>query len=142
MNYSEKLKDPRWQKKRLKILERDDFMCKFCGDTKSTLNVHHISYFKNPWDVEDKFLITLCESCHKEEEIELVNSSKKLIQDLRKCGFTSSSINSLAKIFKDEDRGWSLYEPAFDILKSVVDNDKLWQEASDLFWEKLRKKNR
>lgn len=42
--YSEKLKDPRWQKKRLEILNRDEFACRFCGDNKSTLNVHHISY--------------------------------------------------------------------------------------------------
>ena len=32
MGYSEKLKDPRWQKKRLEILERDNFRCQYCGD--------------------------------------------------------------------------------------------------------------
>ena len=44
MEYAEKLKDPRWQKKRLEILERDAWVCQKCFDTKSTLHVHHRIY--------------------------------------------------------------------------------------------------
>lgn len=64
--YSEKLKDPRWQKKRLQIFERDKFTCTGCGETKKTLHVHHALYLKNkdPWDYENDFLHTLCENCH------------------------------------------------------------------------------
>lgn len=65
MNYSEKLKDPRWQKKRLEILKRDDFKCTLCGDSQSTLHVHHLKYLDDPWDIEDEFLVTHCEHCHK-----------------------------------------------------------------------------
>jgi len=67
-SYYEKLKDPRWQKKRLQIMQRDAFTCRHCGDTEETLNVHHKQYFKNkdPWDYEDKDLMTLCEVCHSE----------------------------------------------------------------------------
>lgn len=32
--YKEKLKDPRWQKKRLQIFERDDWCCQKCGDER------------------------------------------------------------------------------------------------------------
>lgn len=32
MTYSQKLRDPRWQKKRLEILERDSFTCQHCHD--------------------------------------------------------------------------------------------------------------
>ena len=32
--YSRKLSNPLWQKKRLKILERDNWTCKKCGDEK------------------------------------------------------------------------------------------------------------
>jgi hypothetical protein len=69
--YSEKLKDPRWQRKRLEIMERDTFTCVICGDDKSTLNVHHTYYGKGklPWDYDIKHLITLCEPCHKQTEI-------------------------------------------------------------------------
>ena len=67
-NYSELLKDPRWQKCRLKILERDNFTCQKCGDNETTLNIHHLKYKtgKMPWDYSDKTLITLCKHCHNE----------------------------------------------------------------------------
>jgi hypothetical protein len=64
--YWEKLKDPRWQKKRLEIMERDKFTCQHCSSSEKTLNVHHKFYKKRaePWDYEDWQLITLCEDCH------------------------------------------------------------------------------
>ncbi len=66
MTYSEKLKDPRWQKKRLEILNRDNFSCWYCGDSKSTLHVHHEMYFSGdePWETPDECLSTVCEDCH------------------------------------------------------------------------------
>ena len=65
--YAEKLKDPRWQKKRLEVFERDNFTCQICNSKDETLNVHHKKYSKsgNPWDIYSKFLITYCEDCHK-----------------------------------------------------------------------------
>lgn len=65
--YSDKLKDPRWQKKRLEILQRDNFMCQSCHEIKETLHVHHTitDYDIEPWEHEDNTLVTLCESCHK-----------------------------------------------------------------------------
>jgi 5-methylcytosine-specific restriction endonuclease McrA len=65
MKYSEKLRDPRWQKKRLEVMNRDNFTCLACGDSKSTLNVHHMYYNGNPWDAHIDSLETLCETCHK-----------------------------------------------------------------------------
>lgn len=67
--YSEKLKDPRWQKKRLEIFQRDEWKCQLCGDTESTLVVHHRDYLrgKDPWDYPDLLLVTLCEDCHEGE---------------------------------------------------------------------------
>jgi len=66
-NYLNKLKDPRWQKKRLEILKRDNFCCQACFESKKTLHVHHIVYGskKDPWDYDESDLITLCEECHK-----------------------------------------------------------------------------
>jgi hypothetical protein len=65
MNYKEKLLDPRWQKKRLEIFNRDEFTCQCCGDKDKTLNVHHKSYANEPWEVENSELITYCSDCHK-----------------------------------------------------------------------------
>lgn len=67
MTYSEKLKDPRWQRKRLEIMQRDGFKCCECGDTTKTLHVHHSNGYRNgldPWEYADGELQTLCEPCH------------------------------------------------------------------------------
>jgi hypothetical protein len=67
MTYSERLKDPRWQKMRLRILERDAFTCLDCGATDKTLHVHHSYYVKNRdvWDYPLFSLKTLCCDCHE-----------------------------------------------------------------------------
>lgn len=64
--YYEKLRDPRWQKRRLEIMQRDNFKCVDCGNGESTLNVHHTYYLKatDPWDYDNHCLKTLCEPCH------------------------------------------------------------------------------
>lgn len=70
LSYAEKLRDPRWQKMRLKIMERDKFSCTCCGDNQSTLNVHHAYYErgKMPWEHPAETLFTLCEPCHVDAE--------------------------------------------------------------------------
>lgn len=66
-SYAEKLRDPRWQKKRLEIMKRDGFACKNCGDASKTLNVHHSAYVKGcePWEYDERYLHTVCERCHQ-----------------------------------------------------------------------------
>lgn len=69
-DYAEKLKDPRWQKKRLKIFQRDNWTCKGCGEKSKTLSVHYLIYLKglDPWDLPSGFLHTLWEDCHGMEQ--------------------------------------------------------------------------
>lgn len=62
-------RDPRWQRKRLEIMKRDEFKCVACGKSDGTLNVHHGRYDEidgafAPWATDDAFLQTLCECCH------------------------------------------------------------------------------
>jgi hypothetical protein len=80
MNYYEKLKDPRWQKRRLEILDRDGWSCRRCKDRIKELHVHHVYYEKgfDPWDYNDDMLITLCVECHKWIDIE----NKKMMTGL------------------------------------------------------------
>ena len=83
--YAQKLKDPRWQKKRLEILERDEWNCQICHDNESTLVVHHRKYLPNtdPWDYPDYLLVTLCEDCHESERTERPEFEKYLLDVLR-----------------------------------------------------------
>jgi hypothetical protein len=64
--YAQKLKDPRWQRKRLEALSDAEFSCSICGDADSTLHVHHRAYFKGrePWEYDVGQLQVVCESCH------------------------------------------------------------------------------
>lgn len=100
--YSEKLKDPRWQKKRLKILERDNFICQDCRDKKKTLHIHHKLYFKDkePWDIPDEYLITLCEECHENEKIDMKNNCVELILTIKEFGFMAGDIWELIEGFR------------------------------------------
>lgn len=64
-SYSEKLKHPNWQKKRLSILNRDNFTCQLCQDTETELQIHHTQYTASePYLEPDENLITLCKHCH------------------------------------------------------------------------------
>jgi hypothetical protein len=81
--YSEKLRDPRWQRKRLKILERDNFTCRLCSNDKMELHIHHIEYEENPWESDNLNLITYCKVCHKNIEISK-KSDFKIVEALHK----------------------------------------------------------
>lgn len=67
--YREMLLDPRWQRKRLKILEAAGWACAICGETGRTLHVHHEDYWPGcaPWEYPDEWLTALCVDCHTEE---------------------------------------------------------------------------
>jgi len=68
LSYKDQLRKPEWQKKRLEIMQRDNFTCQICLDTQETLQVHHKSYDndKKAWEYGNDRLITLCETCHNE----------------------------------------------------------------------------
>jgi len=67
LKYQEFLLDPRWLKKRKKILKRDNYCCTACGSNEN-LQVHHTYYLKChvfPWSYPDDSLLTVCDKCHK-----------------------------------------------------------------------------
>ena len=60
-----------WQRKKNKILERDNYTCQICGDTESAMQVHHISYKHcngKAYNALDNELITLCPTCHSNDD--------------------------------------------------------------------------
>jgi hypothetical protein len=65
--YSQKLRDPRWQKRRLERLEKSSWRCDRCLDSKSELQVHHNWYVTGlePWEYNVDQLSTLCVNCHE-----------------------------------------------------------------------------
>lgn len=102
-NYSDLLKNPKWQKKRLEIMQRDNWICRSCNDAESELHVHHLCYSEEkPWNEPDENLITLCDTCHRaihyitscpDIDIEVFVLVLKLYNDLE-----TESINKYLKL--------------------------------------------
>lgn len=65
-SYSAKLRDPRWQRKRLELLHSARWKCDECSSEERELNVHHYWYEsgKDPWDYPRKCYAVLCDICH------------------------------------------------------------------------------
>lgn len=99
--YGEKLRDPRWQKMRLEIMQRDEFCCQKCFDSSSTLNVHHRYYVAGaaPWEYPADALVTLCEDCHSQESEGRRESEGELLKALHAAGAMNSQLIDLAVIF-------------------------------------------
>lgn len=78
---NEYYQDPRWQKKRLEIFDRDKFTCIFCNRKDKTLHAHHLCYLDNlkPWEYENHLIITLCKDCHEAESTKRKHIEKNLL---------------------------------------------------------------
>lgn len=100
-SYKDKLLDPRWQKMRLEVFQRENFTCQYCGDTKKTLHAHHISYHigGNPWDVDSSAIMCLCDDCHYIEHItnQLSEEGKILISALQCYSMISDNKEDFVK---------------------------------------------
>lgn len=116
--YSELLRDPRWQKKRLEILERDNWSCESCGSKDNTLHVHHLKYQKgNPWDTDERYLQTLCDKCHEEESaIDAINSCAA-------DGITFSILPSV--VFDSNSEQFNLENKNYKKLSRIIAKNRL-----------------
>jgi len=104
ISYSDKLRDPRWQRVRLEIMQRDAFTCQLCERTDRTLNVHH-HYYENgrdPWDYPANSLTTMCEDCHTVESKARDIYEIKLIETLRRV-LHHLGLSILITIFEEVD---------------------------------------
>jgi len=147
--YLAKLRDPRWQKRRLAILNRDNFTCRFCGATDKTLHVHHAHYErgKEPWEASAYLLLTLCEDCHEAEsfearremEQELVHAVRTVVpaQQLfllavafMQAESTPSRLEDLLRAF-----GTMLYEPELqaEFLQAHSDFLERWAQENGFY---------
>jgi len=132
-NYLEQLKDPRWQKKRLEILNRDNFTCQCCGSKENELQVHHKYYDKKKlaWEYDNDCLITLCKDCHEyetKENAECYKNYVSLKESFSNKGLSMSMLNlvlsyigrNLVRGKELEDDGYSeIYDSVNVLLKNA-----------------------
>ena len=95
MTYAEKLKDPRWQRIRLLVFQRDGFKCRICGNSAMELHAHHTIYDRElePWEGNPDWIITLCTACHSNIE--------NLIKMVRAYACNARAIEIFEKAVKD-----------------------------------------
>lgn len=138
--YAQKLKDPRWQRKRLEVLQRDDYHCVICGDGESTLHVHHLVYLEDdPWDSDERHLVTLCESCHEYETSSLYPALKALGVAVRAYGLTSSGINDLAVAFR-QARPFFMPDVCASVIAWAINDDAMKSHMYEAYFEDLAKR--
>ncbi len=145
--YSEKFKDPRWQKKRLEILERDEFSCQICFDTESTLHVHHKYYEgnKDPWNYPNHILVTLCSDCHESEHLNKKDNEAKLIKTLYEIGFMANDLYRITngfRKFKLTHVSEVVASALEDFLSNKVNHIKIVDDMFKNISKKLKQKKR
>lgn len=146
--YSDKLKNPKWQKKRLEILNLKEFKCELCQSEEQELHVHHRFYIKGrePWQYDNDVFQVLCSNCHKNvhDNLLLVNNNvpekyKKIISLID--SFESYDLDNLTTFLSLDDikeklrlisnadcSGW--LEPLFD---SIRDKETIEQLHIDVW---------
>ena len=119
MTYAEKLKHPKWQKRRLEIINRDKWQCTQCGEKDKTLHVHHAWYEprKMPWDYPDEALSTLCEQCHGSAEKQRI----RLLRAVAACHTTADLAVGLSRYQTDE-----IGETQDATLKDLESFEQVW----------------
>ena|SRR3989337_2519552 len=137
MKYSDKLRDPRWQKKRLEILQRDNWTCQSCFAQENTLVVHHRVYHSNlePWDYHDHALVTWCEDCHQAEHGERPSQVALLDRNLAQAGADWQQVSRIGlAIASDGPRllseyDWTVFANAIaEILQSFDHKGGEWEK--------------
>jgi len=124
MTYTEKLRDPRWQRRRLEVMQNAGFACERCNADDVILNVHHIVYRRGaePWDYDDDDLACLCEDCHDREH-RAIDMLRRLIRK----GHPENIVRLVARHI-DEESGAAFQPPLYRIaqrlIESVSDSDE------------------
>jgi hypothetical protein len=134
--YSKLLLDPRWQKKRLEILNRDEWICQYCFADERTLHVHHKYYIynKKPWEYDNNVLITLCDSCHSAEGGHIKYAQQQLLRAFARRGFLSLQLYKIAEALESLPEFQGVNEPGADELSfSIVSED-----CQRMFWDDMR----
>jgi len=140
MTYFEKLKDPRWQKKRLERLDMADFACENCGNKDEELSVHHRYYKKNtdPWDYNDDDLVVFCKTCHSswhdaKQELNVIIGRINTAEQLQRVAGYALAINE--DVFPIELDTMPHLVGYADAFRTNVDVVKyLMREAIDKGW--------
>lgn len=133
--YLELLKDSRWQKRRLEVFLRDKWACLRCGRTDLTLHVHHKKYTGMPWEAPGEDLETICEKCHRNEHIIIIDEKPSEIGATWPMKWRNNtgiiSINKQITTLNDQLKSPQTDIIMTEILTTIVNLQKRRRELSD-----------
>lgn len=138
-DYKQKLLDPRWQRKRLEVLQRDEWRCQKCFNGESTLHVHHHYYERgnDPWDYTMEALVTLCADCHEGETKYRPIEEQALLNAMREIGLFHEQIQE----FSDGIRFWEelhISDVMVSVISWVMQNEAMMFELADRYFDYLK----
>lgn len=130
MSYQKKLQNPLWQKKRLEILQRDNFQCIQCGCDDKELHVHHrwYQFGKEIWDYPDSCFETLCFECHEYIEMCIKSATSDLQTMIRKTVLNQDDYDCICRLLIHlSDEGFKSYNPRkiVDAIDYIIDNNSI-----------------
>lgn len=132
LTYSEKLRNPRWQRKRLEIWDRAGNKCENCNDSEFEMHVHHKWYERGrePWEYPNEALALLCSECHKQAQV------TKLLMDKLVGTMTIEQQDSIVFFFAENEHFYDVTpEQVWNFLIDILNNDRNFR---NLFISKVR----
>ena len=128
-SYYDLLKSPKWQKKRLEILQRDEFKCTFCESDDKQLHVHHIYYLKGkkPWEYDNDMYKTLCDECHDLHHRFIEPVYENLNVKVRKQDLYYEVTALIMMLERNKNN--SIQDPALILIQNPEYLDKIYQFA-------------
>ncbi len=113
--FKKQYESPKWQKKRLEVLELSNYTCEECGDKETQLHVHHVRYIKGRkvWEYHTDALQCLCKNCHQKRHD---TKEHKVVEYFRDAfnneGFCKTKISaySLYDILNDKELRNDIFE--------------------------------
>jgi hypothetical protein len=127
--YTEKLRDPRWIKKRDHIRQRANYACEECGNS-GYVEVHHCCYVRGwqPWEYSDYLLKCVCRGCHEQ----------RAVIETRMNGFLSSLTMKQMESLRTSLANRAFYWYEKDDLVEFLTHVRGRQEEMDTAYAKFR----
>ena len=119
-----------WQKKRLEILQRDEFKCLHCGCDDKELHVHHrwYQFGKDIWDYPDTCFETLCFECHEYIEMCIKSSTTDMQLIVRKTLLAQDDFDVINRLLIHlSDEGYRNYNSRklVDAIDYIINNNTI-----------------
>jgi hypothetical protein len=113
MTYGEQLKHPNWQRVRLECLNAAGWKCQHCGDSESTLHVHHRRYIKGrmAWEYPRENFVVLCEECHESQHVD-----RELLERVL-CELPPNCLPAIVTLVA----GWAFQEVEVETVQATLD---------------------